>query len=134
MAELSSSKIEELIATAAECRANAYAPYSKFPVGAALLSSNGKIFKGCNVENSSYGLCICAERSAIVAAVTAGETKFDAIAVMTELDPPASPCGTCRQFMVEFSPDMKVILAGPKGTRRIMTAAELLPGYFKFNS
>lgn len=122
---------DRLIAEAAACRLRAYAPYSGFLVGAALLCANGRVFTGCNVENSSYGLTICAERSAIAAAVAAGEQDYRAIAVVTDSDAPASPCGACRQVLVEFSPDMTVILANIAGSRRTFTARELLPELFR---
>ncbi|MGI8907072.1 MAG: cytidine deaminase [Candidatus Sumerlaeaceae bacterium] len=113
---------------AGDARGRAYAPYSNYKVGAALLTLDGRIYGGCNVENSSYGLCICAERGAIAAAVAAGQQEFRAIAVVTE--DVGSPCGACRQFFVEFNPDMTVILADTKGKRTTYAARQLLPDYF----
>lgn len=119
-----------LMQAAVAARARAYAPYSKFSVGAALLSTDGTIFSGCNVENASYGLTVCAERVAIGAAVVAGHRTFSAIAVCA--DPPASPCGACRQVLVEFNPDMPVLLVGADGQfSSETTAAALLPGFFR---
>ena len=101
----------ELIKEAGKARENAYAPYSGFKVGAAILGQDGVIFTGCNVENASYGLSVCAERAAVCKAVCAGTASFEAIAVVTPTDDPASPCGACRQVLAEFSPEMKVVLA-----------------------
>jgi cytidine deaminase len=125
-----------LLSEALRVREQAYAPYSRFAVGAALLASSGKIYVGCNVENASYGLCICAERNAIAAAIAAGERTFRAIAVVGGGDHPATPCGACRQVLVEFSPSMHVLMAAPGALENIQraTAAELLPHYFSFGS
>ena len=98
---------QELIEAAAHVRENAYAPYSQFKVGAALLTTSGDMFVGCNVENSSYGLTVCAERNAIAAMIAAGQTKFEKIVVAAS--PLASPCGACRQAIVEFGADTEVI-------------------------
>ena len=103
---------EELMSSAREARARAYAPYSKFSVGAALLTASGEIFRGCNVENISFGLTICAERTVAVAAVSAGERYFVAIAISADTSAPIVPCGACRQFLAEFSPSMHVWSAG----------------------
>jgi len=134
IAPLSDQEALELVRAAATVRANAYAPYSQFQVGAALLGSSGRVFVGCNVENASYGLSLCAERSAIVSAVAAGERTFRAIAVVGGSGQIATPCGACRQFMVEFSPEMEVLLAAPDALDVITrtTAAHLLPDYFVF--
>src|SRR6185437_9148647 len=104
---------EALIQAATETHAQAYAPYSRFQVGAALLGESGRIYRGCNVENVSYGLTSCAERNAVFGAVLAGETSFRAVAVVTEADTPTAPCGACRQVLVEFArqDDMAVILS-----------------------
>ncbi len=102
--------VESLIKSAWHARENAYAPYSHFSVGAALLAEDGRIFQGCNVENISYGLTNCAERVAIGAAVAAGVTKFQAVAVVADTSLPISPCGACRQVLAEFSVPL-VILA-----------------------
>jgi cytidine deaminase len=103
-----------LIRAAANAANHAYIPYSHYPVGAALRASDGTIFSGCNVENASYPVTICAERVALVKAVSEGRRSFDAIAVVTLNG--GSPCGMCRQMLYEFSPDLRVILAKPDGT------------------
>lgn len=99
----------ELIRLAAQARKNAYAPYSKFTVGAALLTDGGELFTGCNVENASYGLSICAERVAVCSMVASGVQKIDRVAVVAS--PSAAPCGACRQFLAEFNGKMKVLVA-----------------------
>lgn len=125
---------QRLIAEAISARLAAYAPYSEFKVGAALLLADGtSIVTGCNVENASYGLAICAERNAICAAVAAGQQKFLAIAVAAS--PLASPCGACRQFIVEFGKDIPVISvdpADPENQIRRWTSGELIPDSFEF--
>ncbi|OLD43255.1 MAG: cytidine deaminase [Gemmatimonadetes bacterium 13_1_40CM_2_70_7] len=108
---------------------NAHAPYSRFHVGAALESADGRVFVGTNVESASYGLTICAERMALGAAVAAGAKQFTRLAVTTAVDPPAAPCGACRQLLAEFGLDLEVISAGPKSERR-WTLGELLPAAF----
>ena len=118
---------KDLIEAAAAARSAAYAPYSKFAVGAAVLTKSGKIFSGCNVENISLGLTICAERSAIAAAVTAGTRDLIMIAVVTESKNPAVPCGACRQVMAEFNPRMKIIAATTNGELEEFELSELLP-------
>jgi cytidine deaminase len=122
--------IDTLVQAALAARERAYAPYSRFAVGAALFTASGGIISGCNVENASYGLSICAERVAIASAVAAGQRDFVAIAVVTDTAGPASPCGACRQTMVEFNPDLQVILTNLQGALRVTTARELLPGAF----
>src|SRR5216684_2277037 len=117
----------ELTAAASKARESAYAPYSKFTVGAAVLSKEGKIFVGCNVENISLGLTICAERSAIAAAVAAGHRDFEAIAIVTDSKKPALPCGACRQVMAEFNSSMKVLAATVAGDAEQFSLKELLP-------
>lgn len=125
---------QRLIAEAISARLSAYAPYSEFKVGAALLLADGtSIVTGCNVENASYGLAICAERNAICAAVAAGHQKFLAIAVAAS--PLASPCGACRQFIVEFGKDIPVISvdpADPQNQIRRWSSGELIPDSFEF--
>jgi len=121
---LSEDQIAELIAAAAAVRERAYAPYSRFLVGAALRAADGTIFAGCNVENASYGLTICAERNAIAQAIAAGARDFTAVAVVSENG--VTPCGACRQVLVEFGPEMTVIVVDLRGRRRIYTLAELL--------
>ena len=129
MSELSPETIERLVNAASAAREKAHAPYSEFTVGAAVLGADGRVHVGCNVENASYGLSVCAERHAIAAAVAAGEERIRALAVVTELDPPASPCGACRQVLVEFG-DFPVILANPAGERILTTVSDLLPDAF----
>lgn len=108
-----------------------YVPYSKFPVGAALLTKEGEIYTGCNIENASYPLSICAERTAFFKAVSEGKHEFEKILVTGGTEGPISPCGACRQVMAEFcSPDMPVILTNIKGNTSETTVAELLPGAF----
>jgi len=113
-------------------RAFSYAPYSKFHVGSAICSSSdGQIFSGCNVENASYGLSLCAERSAVAVAVAQGHTRFSAIAVATATSPPSPPCGLCLQTLAEFERDMMVILVNPAGERVRVRLATLLPVRFQ---
>ena len=120
----------ELIARAREARENAYAPYSGFKVGAALLAASGRIYSGCNVENVSYGATLCAERAAVCAAITAGERKLEAIAV-TAGGVPVSPCGICRQILSEFSQDgtLEVCCDGGENIK-VYSLRELLPEAF----
>lgn len=119
-----------LIEKAKKARLKAYAPYSKSKVGAALLTRSGKVYTGANVENASYGLTICAERAAVIKAVNDGHRDFVKIAVVTDENPPATPCGACRQFLAEFVKDLKVICANLKGKTEIYTLKELLPDAF----
>ncbi|WP_163102866.1 cytidine deaminase [Peribacillus alkalitolerans] len=122
---------KKLIDEAIEASKQAYVPYSKFHVGAALLSESGKIYKGCNIENASYGLTNCAERTAIFKAVSEGEKKFKAIAIVGDTEGPISPCGACRQVLAEFlDADSVVILTNMKGNTKETTIEELLPGFF----
>ena len=123
---------KELVTRAIAAMARAYAPYSKFHVGAAI-QIDGNIFEGANVENASYGLAICAERTAIFQAVTSGARALEAVAVCTNVSPPSSPCGACRQVLLEFAPDpTKVIVTAvnPAGEHRSWTLAELIPDGF----
>lgn len=117
-----------LVKQALEARERAYAPYSGYKVGAALLGRSGKVYTGCNVENAVYPLCICAERTAVVKAVSEGEQKFVAIAVATENG--GSPCGACRQVLGEFGKKTVVVIADDKGNCRETTVGELLPDSF----
>ena len=121
----------KLISLAKKARARAYAPYSKFKVGAAVLAESGRIYKGCNVENASYGLTVCAERAAISRMVSEGETKFKAIAVVTDQKRPASPCGACRQVIAEFAPEAQVVMANLRGTVLVEKLSRLLPSQFR---
>ena len=117
----------ELIKTASTVRSFAYAPYSKFGVGAALLTKSGRVFAGCNIENLSLGLTICAERSAVAAAISAGEKDLVAIAVVTNSKKPTLPCGACRQVLAEFNPEMAIIAATTNGEVEECELAALLP-------
>ena len=119
----------ELIRRAREVLQNAYCPYSRFRVGAAIEAADGRAFVGTNVESASYGVTICAERMAVGAAVAAGARKFERIVVATEVDPPASPCGACRQLLAEFGLDLEVVAVGPTSERR-WTLRALLPDAF----
>src|ERR1700720_3547296 len=124
---MSVTQYNELIAAASAARALAYAPYSGFQVGAALATSAGKIYTGCNVENVSLGLTICAERSAIAAAIAQGSKDFVAIAVVTAGEKPAVPCGACRQVLAEFNPRIMILAATIDGKVQEFGLAELLP-------
>lgn len=121
---------QELLNAALEARLKAYAPYSKFLVGAAVLASSGKIYTGCNIENASYCLTVCAERNALFAAVGAGEREFTALCVVGDTEAPISPCGACRQVMAEFKVP-RIILANLKGDVKEYTLEELLPLSFE---
>lgn len=128
---LDTTQTQALIDAALDAQKRAYAPYSRFFVGAALLADDGSIITGCNVENASYGLCICAERSAVCSAVAQGKRAYKAVAVASSCSPPASPCGMCRQFLIEFADDMPVFMVNPQGERVDASLAALLPGNFK---
>lgn len=122
---------QQLIDAAKKAREKAYVPYSKFAVGAALLTEDGEVITGCNVENASYPLCNCAERTAIFKAVSEGKTAFKQLAVVADTEGPVSPCGSCRQVMTEFfKPDTPVILTNLKNDVRVMTVHDLLPFSF----
>jgi cytidine deaminase len=116
-----------LIAEARQAREQAYAPYSNFAVGAALKTRSGIVFRGCNVENLSFGLTICAERNAVFAAVAAGEREFAAIAVVADSKEPVTPCGACRQVLAEFGLDLPICSANLQGETYASTLRELLP-------
>ncbi|MBT2643957.1 cytidine deaminase [Bacillus sp. ISL-41] len=120
-----------LVEKAIEARSTAYVPYSKFQVGAAIITSNDNVFLGCNIENASYGLTNCAERTAIFKAVSEGDTEIKAIAVVADTEGPVSPCGACRQVIAEFATDeTKIYLANLNGDVKETTISEILPGYF----
>lgn len=119
----------KLIAAAKKARRNAYCPYSKFKVGAAILASSGKIYAGANIENASYGLTLCAERAAAACAVSDGERHFAAIAIVAG-DRPVAPCGACRQVLSEFGADMDVILGTLRGEGTVIKLSALLPSAF----
>ncbi len=129
-----SKEFDALVSAACAVRHNSYSPYSKFRVGAALLGRSGKVYCGTNVENASFGLSICAERAAIFGAVAAGERDFIAIAVCADGLTPTPPCGACRQVLLEFGPDMVLLMAGqdgPRGEVKRFTVAELVPEAFR---
>lgn len=128
---LSQDARKELYVKALEARENAYAPFSGFKVGAALITEDGSIYTGVNIENSSYGATICAERTAFVKAISEGHRKFKAIAVTAGDEEEALPCGICRQFMFEFSPEMEVITGTDISDLDVRTLEELLPGGFR---
>ena len=121
-----------LLAAARAVRKRAHAPYSRFHVGAAVLDERGRVHAGCNVENASYGLTVCAERNAVAAAVAAGARAIRAVAVVTSSRPPASPCGACRQVLAELGDaSTTVLLTGPTGGADELTLGELLPRAFR---
>ncbi len=120
---------DRLIERAAAVRGRAYAPYSEFHVGAALLDDRGAVHAACNVENASYGLSVCAERHAVAAAVATGVRTFRALVVLTDTSPPASPCGACRQVLAEFG-NFPILLVNLEGERVETSVAELLPMSF----
>ncbi|KAG4097014.1 cytidine deaminase-like protein [Neocallimastix lanati (nom. inval.)] len=128
--ELSEELIQKLIKESQRGKSFSYSPYSHFPVGAALLTKSGKIYTGCNVENASYGGAICAERTACVKAVSEGEKKFEAIAISSDSDDYITPCGFCRQFLVEFGTGLKVIETKKNGEYVIRLLSDLLPESF----
>ena len=121
------SNLQHLIRSAEVTRANAYSPYSKFAVGAALEGESGHVFVGCNVENRSLGLTTCAEQGALAAAVAAGERKFRRLAVVTGANVPTIPCGRCRQLLAEFSPELEIHTATATGEAASYNLRELLP-------
>jgi cytidine deaminase len=125
---ITEQETQELVAAAAAARTAAYVPYSGFAVGAALRTAGGHVFTGCNVENASYGLSVCAERNAVFHAVACGEREIEAVAVVTENG--VTPCGACRQVLAEFNPCMTVIVADAAGRQRIYSLPELLPNAF----
>ncbi|MGG3562201.1 cytidine deaminase [Neobacillus rhizosphaerae] len=123
--------IEQLIEEAKKARDKAYVPYSKFGVGAALLTTDGKVYHGCNIENAAYSMCNCAERTALFKAYSEGDRNFQLLAVVADTERPCSPCGACRQVISELCPrDMKVVLTNLKGDIQEITVEELLPGAF----
>jgi cytidine deaminase len=126
VAQVAPEVVDDLVTRAHAARGRAYAPYSRFRVGAALRDGDGRIFEGANVENASYGLSICAERVAAASAVAAGSRRIEAIAVVGGSSRPAAPCGACRQFLHEFGPEMLVVSESPKGDRRSWRLSELL--------
>jgi cytidine deaminase len=124
--------LASLVAAARQVRLRAHAPYSRFRVGAAVLDERGRVHVGCNVENASYGLTVCAERNAVAAAVSGGARRILAVAVITDATPPGTPCGACRQVLAEFAADdTPVVLARPKGPPSSLTLGGLLPAAFR---
>lgn len=121
--------VETLWQAARDAHDRAYAPYSGFRVGAAVEGIDGSVHAGCNVENASYGLSMCAERVAIGVAVAAGVTRFRRVVVVSDCDPPAAPCGACRQVLAEFAPEAEVAAVGPEQTKRWLVR-DLLPDAF----
>ncbi len=121
---------DELLGMAVKARDNAYAPYSHFRVGAAILAGNGKVYTGCNIENSSYGASVCAERVALFKAVSEGEKEFLAIAIATDTEKPVMPCGICRQALSEFALNLKIYAINIDGKVKETSLNELLPDAF----
>ncbi|HEY1848848.1 MAG TPA: cytidine deaminase [Opitutaceae bacterium] len=130
MTKISEGALRRLEKAARSAGARAYAPYSKFPVGAAVLGGSGKVYAGCNVENASFGLCNCAERTAVFTAIAAGEKAVRAVAVYTPTPLPTAPCGACRQVINEFGPDALVISVCDSKNRIETRLDALLPGAF----
>ena len=124
------SEYNALITAASKVRENARAKFSNFKVGAALHTPSGKIYTGCNVENATYGLTVCAERVAIFKAISEGECRFDSIAVVTDTDTLTPPCGACRQIIWEFCGDVPVVLANLKGKVEVLHMSHLFPKPF----
>ena len=120
-------ELDSLVEAARRASRNAYVPYSRFQVGAAVLCSSGKVYTGCNIENASYGGTICAERVALTKAISEGERQFERVVVVGPNSSPTSPCGICRQFMAEFGLDVPVTMVGESGESITMTVRELLP-------
>ena len=130
--QISDDDIARLLDEAGEARRRAYSPYSQFAVGAAVMTTNGAVFTGCNVENVSFGLTVCAERLAIFKAVSEGEEKMAAVAVVAPGESPAKPCGACLQVMSEFGePDTLIVCATPEGRREVYRLYDLLPKPFE---
>ncbi len=121
---------QELLDEAKKAKESAYAPYSGFPVGAAVLANDGRVFRGSNVENGSYGLTLCAERSAVSAMIAAGERHPEAVAIAGASGEPCFPCGACRQVLAEFNPEMTVVLENGKDSISIFSLKDLLPMSF----
>ncbi|HEY8345106.1 MAG TPA: cytidine deaminase [Bacillota bacterium] len=127
---LTEEQIRTLLKKAEDALKHAYIPYSNYPVGAAILTESGRIYTGCNIENSSYGATICAERVAACSAVAAGDLSFRALAVVTDSEEPGPPCGICRQFLSEFADDLPIIMANLKGKIRKGSLRAYLPAAF----
>lgn len=132
MADLDPQLGERLVAAARDVRRHAYVEASGFAVGAAVLAADGRVFVGCNVENASYGLTICAERNAVFHAVAEGARAFSAVVVHTACDPPGYPCGACLQVLAEFGPQMDVVLVNAAGKMLRTSLPALMPHPFRF--
>lgn len=128
---MSETSDTELLREAWAVQEQSYSPYSKMRVGAALRTPDGRTFCGCNVENASFGLTVCAERSAISAAVAAGVREFESIAIVSDGDRALMPCGACRQVLSEFSPELRILVESRDGERKELTMSELLPNSFR---
>lgn len=126
----SDARDDELVQRAVAALDHAYSPYSKLRVGAALRAADGRIFTGCNVENASYGMTCCAERTAVVKAVSEGVREFTTLAIATSFERPLMPCGACRQVLHEFAPALRLIVVGADGARHETFLQELLPEAF----
>lgn len=126
--------IQDLLSTAEEARKTAYAPYSRYQVGAALMTTGGRLFTGVNIENASYGLTICAERVAVFSAVAAGERRFEALAITSSGRHEVTPCGACLQVLAEFAPDIKVITSDGSGRFNEYVLKDLLPRAFSWSA
>ena len=129
---MTTEQTDELIREARSARDRAIAPYSGFHVGAALRTKAGRIIHGCNIENGTYGLTVCAERVALLTALASGEREFDAVAVVTQSERPSPPCGPCRQLMWEYCGDIEVILSNLDGEAETMKLSDLFPRPFEF--
>lgn len=130
----SETETQALVAAAKDACSRAYCPYSRFPVGAAVRAADGRVFAGCNVENASFGLTVCAERSAIFNAVAAGAREIAALAVYTPTEAPVTPCGACRQVLLEFGRDADVVCACAGGQPLSFKAPDLLPHGFTLSA
>jgi cytidine deaminase len=131
---LTSQQISVIIAAIEGVRQNAHAPYSGYRVGAAVVTEDERVYFGCNVENASYGLSLCAERVAIASAIAAGAKKIVAVVVVTDADPPGTPCGACRQWLAEFADShCQIVCANPNGNAKCFTLGELLPESFSLH-
>ncbi|WP_028307593.1 cytidine deaminase [Desulfitibacter alkalitolerans] len=124
--------LNQLLERAIEARKNSYSPYSKFPVGAAVLTNDGKLYTGCNVENAAYGITVCAETVAVAKAVSEGSRNIAAVAVAADTAGVCRPCGSCRQFILEFGDEIVIIMGNLKGDRETRSIKELIP--FSFSS
>lgn len=125
-----SSQYKKLISSAQNAKRHSYSPYSNFPVGAALLTTRGRIYTGCNIENSSYGLTICAERTAMFKAASEGERKFRAIAIVADSKNFTPPCGACRQVLIELAPNIDCVMNNGQNKQRVLKLKDLLPHPF----